>query len=269
MRRFVLSLLLLCPTVLTAPAGASNAAGATPMGYPVSQLFMPVESGGLRTHVDLQFSYTNFDLLRNNFNVTILSIQGQYALLDRFEVGLNIPILVGNWSNSVGVSGSTEFGNIELGLKGKLFGSSTGPLAVSIFADTTLPTGSGLPTREFAALRAGIAGSGVVGPATLGAATGAFWFINGNGTDLALYIFDLWVAVRPAPFIATYFAFQLGAPVHPETQSPGVAVTPALQFFPIPRFHIDIGARIAVNDNGRFYNVIGRAALVFGAGFAM
>jgi hypothetical protein len=55
--------------------------------------------------------------------------------------------------------------------------------------------------------------------------------------------------------------------VHPQTGDPAVSVFPAVQIFPDPRFRIDLGARIGVNDGGKVYSLGGRAAVVFAAGY--
>ena len=84
---------------------------------------------------------------------------------------------------------------------------------------------------------------------------------------------DLHAAVRIL-FLAPYLGFQLGEPMAGSiTDLPGVGHDPAIalsagvQFIPISFIHIDLGTRIALNDNGKlFYGALGRATLVFGAG---
>jgi hypothetical protein len=49
--------------------------------------------------------------------------------------------------------------------------------------------------------------------------------------------------------------------------TPAIALSAGVQFFPLSFLHIDLGTRIALNDNGKvFYGSLGRATLVFGAG---
>jgi hypothetical protein len=247
------------------------------MLQPPSQYLLPIESGALDSHVDLQFLYSYWSLSfggrdLGGVNIFLLGLEAQVAFLDRLEVGLNIPFLVHAYATVASSSASasqsdTEFGNIALDLKVKIVGESTGSWAVSAFANTILPTGTGLSSRDFAATQLGAAGSGTVSIATFGADMGAYWFINGNGSDSVLYLIDLFGGVRIHPMFAAYLGFQIGVPVKPSGGDAAFAIAPGLQFFPIPALHIDLGTRIAVNDAGRAYTPLGRANLTFAAGY--
>lgn len=114
---------------------------------PHSQYYIPVESGALDSHLDLQFEYAPTDLsfLGSSawIHILMLGLEGQVAIVDRLELGLNIPFLNHcSITGSEGIDqGKTELGNLALNLKGKLAGDSRGTFAISAFANTTLPPG--------------------------------------------------------------------------------------------------------------------------------
>jgi hypothetical protein len=265
------------PQPLTpAPPPAKGVLEKGPILQPQTQYWFPVESGALDSHVDLQlmYSYASMSFMERStsFQVVLLGLEAQYALWDRLEAGLNLPFLQHAAVNSLGGSTSTdtEFGNISINLKGKIYGDSKGSLAISAFMNTILPTGTGLPSRDFAYLHIGGAASAALSIVTFGAATGVFWGINGKGKDVAVYLFDIHSGVRIHPMFAAYLAFQFAEPVYPNTSDLGFAISPGVQFFPIPALHIDLGARIAATDNGEaLYNFLGRAALLFGVGYTI
>lgn len=259
--------------VLFAALGVSTTAWAAQQ--PESQYLLPVESGALDSHVHLQLMYSHAStegILGHSadWDVAVLGIEGQYAFADRLEVGLNVPFVSYRAASWGTLSDSdVQLGNIILGLKGKLFGSSSGPIAVSLFLNTLLPTASGIDNREFAILHGGAAASVSVLMLTFGGDVGVYHLINGKGTDGSIFLVDLFGAVKILPFLGAQLAMQMGTPFYPDEANgdPGVAFCPAVQLFPLPFLHFGIGARIAANDNGRLlYNAGGRASLVFSGG---
>jgi hypothetical protein len=256
---------------------------------PPSLALMQAESGRLDSHVDLQFlwSHISYSMSFMGTSVSIdadgimLGLEGQYAIADRFEVGLTIPFLLKSWGSVVGGTSSgsgssdSQFGNLMVDLKLKLAGSSHGAYAVSLFANWILPTMSGDIERDYAALHGGVAASGAIGLLTLGGALGTFWAINGDGKDLAFLLFDLHTGARFHRVIGAYLMLQLGVPVYPDMndRTPAVAIVPGVQLFPLPPpidgLHLDLGVRIATNDQAKaLYSALSRAQLHFAMGYA-
>jgi hypothetical protein len=210
----------------------------------------------------------------------MLGIEGQYAFADVFEVGLTVPFLVQSMASAVGgsSSSSSSFGNLVVDLKAKVAGRSNGPYAVSLFMNWMLPTMSGLPekaSRDFAILHGGVAASGALGLLTLGGALGTIWGIQGSGNDLVFLFFDLHAAARFHRVIAGFLMTQIAIPVYPEMddRTPAVAISPGVQIYPLPApidgFHLDLGVRIATNDQAKaLYSVMSRAQLTFAMGYA-
>lgn len=276
------------------PAPPPSSPPVSPAARPAIQLppslaLMQAESGRLDSHVDLQFlwSHVSYSMSFMGTSVSVdadgimLGLEGQYAIADRFEVGLTIPFLLKSWGSVVGgtssSSGSSDsrFGNLMVDLKLKLAGSSRGGYAVSLFANWILPTMSGIDSREYAALHGGVAASGAISLLTLGGALGTFWVINGDGKDLAFLLFDLHTGARFHRVIGAYLMLQLGVPVYPDMndRTPAVALVPGVQLFPLPPpidgLHLDLGVRIATNDQAKaLYSALSRAQLHFAMGYA-
>jgi hypothetical protein len=275
MRRLVPGLTLLLATLLPTPAGAwiFGPAPGDRLIAPPSQYFLPFEAGALDNHIDLQFMFTSFSLdypgiATSTTYVYTLGVDAQISLFDRFQVGLNVPFL-----NHAAVAANTasakdtEFGNMLLKLKFKLLGSSAGPFALSVFLDTLLPTGTGIP-HDFAGLQGGGAISFGFSRITLNADLSIFDLFGSGGNGLTALILDVHAALRVL-FLSPYLGVQLGTPLDGwDGHTPAVAISAGLQFYPISMLHLDLGTRIALDDNGRvFYASLGRATLVFGAGF--
>jgi hypothetical protein len=241
--------------------------------YPFTTYFLPLESAYVRSHVDLQFLYTNASVgtflgRSADVNVILLGLEGRFALADAFEVGLNFPFLThanSTWGQIT--SSGTELGNLTLKLKGKFFGTPDRRFALALFLNTTLPTGTNQPTREWALMQGGLAFGAFFAPMwTAGVDLGVAWFISGPGKDQGLFLADLFVGLRPHPLFGFQLGLQIATPVYTAEGDPGFAIAPVVQFFPLPFLHFDLGARIAVNDNGKLYTPLGRASLVFSGG---
>jgi len=238
-------------------------------------MFLPMESAYLRTKLDLGLMFTNTSFSIGSFSastsIIMLGIDAQIALAEKFEIGILFPFLLNGTTNvSVGGRGgssSSELGSLTLKLKGLIAGRNRGDFAVSIFSDFTLPTGTNLPSREFALWRGGVAGAGRVLPnVNVGGSLGWLWGINGTGTDLVGLAIDLFAGAKFNRYFGAQLGFEILVPVQPSGSDAAFAISPALQFFPLPNFHIDLGARIGLTDAGKIYSLLGRAALVFAAG---
>lgn len=230
----------------------------------------PVEQAYLDSHADLQLAYSHYDDDRGgrafSLDIVTLSVEGQYAILDRLEVGLNIPFLVhGSATAGLRSSDETEFGDIILGLKGKLFGARL--LAIALYVNTRLPTHSGDLGRDYAMM---IMGGGVtvkVIGITLGANLEGDWIINGDGDDLALLGMDFYGGVKLFGRLSLNLAFQFRNAIHPDTDFSPFAILPGVEFNPWRGLRIGLGTRVAVNDDALFFYA-GRASLLFWAGYS-
>ena len=79
---------------------------------------------------------------------------GQVAIADVFEIGLNVPFITHASGANTGAGwlssrDSTQFGDIELGLKARVF-SVGSYLSLAAFLNTYLPTHSGPGGHDFA-----------------------------------------------------------------------------------------------------------------------
>ena len=77
-----------------------------------NQHWLPVEQGKLDSHIDLQLQYSRLDFLNDELNIVILSLEGQYAIKDRFEVGLGIPMVYNQVSSLGASSEDAAFGDM-------------------------------------------------------------------------------------------------------------------------------------------------------------
>jgi len=246
---------------------------------PPSQYFLPMEAGALDSHLDLQLMYTMHSigvpgLGETSRNVVQMGLDGQIALLDRFQVGVNVPFLNHNGVDLSGFSlDSTQFGNMLVKLKVRLLGSSSGPFALSVFANTLLPTGSGLATHDFAAVQPGVALSAGFSRISLNADFSIYESFSSDTNFVSALMLNVHAALKVL-FLAPYLGFQFFEPMAgriPDLatvgHAPGVSLSAGVQLYPLSFLHIDVGTRIAFNDNGkRFFASLGQATLVFAAG---
>lgn len=237
----------------------------------------PVEQAFLDSHVDLQFYFSRYEMtvLRQDMgiNIIILSLEGQYALADRLEVGLNLPVVqhaeasVGRFSDE-----DTFFGDIVVNLKGKLFG--TDDFALSLFGNTALPTHSydedpdDPVGRNYARLHMGASATATVQKAILGGNLVSLWGINGNGQeDTALLGFECYGGFEVDTQLVLRMAIQFLNSVHPNSDLNVLAFTPGVEVRVVPNVHIGLASRIAANDDAKLFNG-GRASFMFNGGYS-
>ena len=254
----------------TGPSPLGVLAPRGPMLQPISTLVVPVEIAALSSRVDLQFSYTRLSFGRRDFNSLALSLDAQYAIHDALEVGLTIPLLTHAFT-ALGQLPLTDvtFGNVAINLKGKLYGRSDGPFAVSLYTNTTLPTNShpDINERGFVGIHSGVSATGHLSMLTMGIGTGVYaWVLPSPSPNIVLYLFDFFVGAMLHPMVGLQIAFQVGAPIHPSGGEAGFAALPGVKFFPTPNVHLDLAARIG-NTSGRAYTGGGTAALIFSGGY--
>jgi hypothetical protein len=219
------------------------------MLQPPSQYFFPIETGALDSHADLQLVYTRvaWPGASDSANGVQLSVEGQIALFDRIQLGVNIPFV----SHDVYSAGTPRiigvaFGDMVLKVKVKLLGSSAGPFAVSAFVNALLPTRSptsaDLSPRDYAAIHGGVGASLSMGRLLSLHVDAAVWDVFCRdeskspieGTTLLL--FDVHAATRLA-FLAPYLGFQMAVRLSIRGPDPKIdiaapAIAVGLQLFP-------------------------------------
>lgn len=240
-----------------------------------SAYYLPVERGYVDSHVDLQLHYSRLteelcvlgtcdELV---INAAILSVEAQYAILDRFEVGVNVPFVVHAWANLGSSSDDdTNFGDILLNLKAKIVGFDW--LSVAAFVNTSLPTHSGEGDRDTSMMQLGGAVTSRFLGVLLGANLQGLWAINGDGDDAALLGMDFYGGYKLFGMLSLTLAFQYFHQIHPDTQGTltPFAITPGVELNPLRGLRVGIASRIAANDDARLM-FIGRASVLFHAGY--
>lgn len=239
-----------------------------------NQYVMPVERGILDSHIELQYQYSRFELADSALNVSILSVEAQYAWNDLLEVGVNLPFLQhaftsGGTYSSSGDTSDTEFGNLMLNLKGRLFGLGD-TFALSLYANTMLPTASGVDDRSYAMLQTGAAATADVLGALVGGSVQGIWNIIGNDVDDTAYIgVDAYGGYSFLGILTLKLAFQYTKSV----KMPGdgslsaLAVTPGVELDILDVVYAGLASRIAINDDAKLF-YLGRASLLFHGGIS-
>ena len=236
-------------------------------------------TGTLRSRADLLFSFSDHDdALGESHRLITLALDLRYAADDRVELGLTLPVLtLGHALGLAGTGDEAAFGNLEARIKIRLWGSSTGQAVVSLYAEGVAPTmafyggDASVDSRAFGQLRYGAAAAvQLLGRLALGGGTGQNWTILGDSRhDLISHQLDLWGVFYIHRVVAVQLALQFDILFHyPGSgyDEVGFMLLPAVQLFPTPRMHIDLGARIAATDGGK-RTVGGRAALLFALGY--
>lgn len=263
--------LLLVLLATGAPLGAEAATI-----QPIPHLVAPLESGALQSALTAYFTFTmtssKFDT--DEVPSAVLTLNGQIELANRFELGVVLP-LVQTTINSLGnedIDG-TGFGNAQLHTKLRLFGVSD-YLVFSAYANGTLPTASAdVPDRKFGGLQVGLAGTLDVAMFTLGANTGGYFFFDA-GVDTHAYEASAYLAVNIGIItlqVQNQYIFRLDggepsdAPNYGKTT--GITVTPVIGIRILGTAHVDVAARIAINEEGRQVTHGGRVNVMVGGGF--
>jgi hypothetical protein len=233
--------------------------------------YFPVEKGSVETLAELQVHYSHFgeDYGARSIDVdyAFLSAAAQYAIAGFLEVGLNIPFLMHASASGGGglISGSdTEFGNIELALKARVFGIGN-VLNLAVFLNTYLPTHSGDGPHNRALMLPGAAISGEALGFSYGAALKLPWVINGGGDDVLFMGFDFYGGYTLLGMLELVLAFQYMNSLHPSTEASPFAVVPGVDIKLLKILRVGLACRIAINDDARFV-YMGRASLLFHAG---
>lgn len=231
-----------------------------------SQYVLPVERGILESHLDLQYHYSSLSVGTTDFNMSILSLEGQYVFADRFEVGINVPFLAVD-NATFGGTGSTgaEIGDILLSGKMKLFSISKF-LGAAAFYNIWLPTHTSDTPRDNLHMQFG----GAVEASVLGfQAGGGVQIVDNIVSDAA----DIWMlglnayARAPLPFLpllALMASVEYFNSLAPEGDLNALLITPGLEAS-LFAFHVGLGVRIAATDDGKAV-IGGRLAILANAG---
>ena len=164
-----------------------------------------------------------------------------------------------------GSDGNTEFGDIELALKARLF-SLEDYVSVAIFANTYLPTHSGDADRDNAMLVPGAAVSGTALGAMYGLVLKAPWLIDGGRKDGVLFGMDVFCGYTVLGTLRFQLAIQYLEAVYPDgADGSAFAVTPGIDVVLLDLIEVGLATRIAVNNDARV-TYLGRASLLFHAG---
>jgi hypothetical protein len=253
------------------------------LGYPINSYLLPVLTGTLRSHADLLFGFSKFSEevfgpKANGKALITLGFDLRYATGDRVEIGLGVPLLTLGYYIPGTVTpyiDEAAFGCLEPRLKVKIWGSSTGPVVISAYVEGALPTvafydGPEVDSRSFGQVRFGVAAaSQLFGRLAVGGGTGQNWTILGQGQhDVGTHQIDLWGVYFFHRVLAVQLALQFDIPHHYEGSGAETAfmLLPAVQFYPTPQLHIDLGARFAATE-AALRHTAGRAALLFALGY--
>jgi hypothetical protein len=259
--------------LLASPAQASPE---DRMLVPPSMYLLPIHVGALDSHVDLQLFYTHFTTFGATVDPVVFGAEGKIALFDRLELGLNVPFVTHVGASFGGALYSdTQFGDMIVPIKLKLLGSSTGMYCFSLFLDTTLPTHSGKignkDYRSYANLNGGLAVSlAFLKIIHLGASLGVWGRVSDTSdANLSIFNIDLFLGVKALRWLAPLLGFQIGVPMTPSgiSHDPAATILIGVQFFPIQWIHLDLATRVAFNNEGKAYNSLGQASLIFSGGF--
>lgn len=236
---------------LAAPAAAQH-----------SQYLFPVERGVLESHVDLQYQYASF----NERSTSILSLEGQFELGSRFELGVNVPFIVtDNAALGHQFTDDLEFGDLIVASKVSLLDIGR-KLGLAAYLNLTLPTHSGAGSHDWVVLQGGaVVEAGLLG-FRLGGGAQVIDVIRGDYDDIVLLGLNGFARfpLPVLPFLALQFALEYFNSLAPDGDLNAFLLTPGIELsFAV--FHLGFSARVAVSDEARLISG-GRAAFMFNAG---
>ena len=226
----------------------------------LSQYNLPIESGTLETHVDLQFQYSKFSFGSFDENVGLFSLEGQLAL-GRFEIALDVPFMTHGWDTS---PNTWAFGDIMAGLKVRLFGLAD-KFGVSVFSNIWLPTHSGDAPRANVKLHVGAVASLHLLGFYFGAGLQTYWtFLGDNREDSGLIGFYGYARFPILGLLALQAALEYFNSAYPNGELNAFLITPSVEVS-VAWFHAGVGARIAVTDEAQAIT-LGRVGVLANAG---
>jgi hypothetical protein len=159
----------------------------------------------------------------------------------------------------------SQFGDIMLNLKARLFGGET--LGIALYNNIMLPTHSGDYTHSYAHMIPGIAASLKLLGLRLGGSFQGLWLINGEGEDQLALGLDGYAGYSLLGMLTLEVALSFFNSVKPDSETTAIAITPGATVDLFDVLRAGIACRIAANDEGKlFYR--GRAALLFHGGIS-
>ncbi len=232
--------------------------------------FLPVERGHLYSKVDLQLHYSSFDIgslfggSGATYDVVFFSLEAQAAVRDRFEIGLNIPLITYTSLAFGGGTGGDEvhFGDMILNLKVRLVGNEK--KAFSIFANTRLPTHSWEGSREYAVVHFGGAFSSILGNLRAGGVLD-FLAVAADVEDPIVVIgLNSYFGYKVLGVLVLQLAMQFHNSLSPNGELTSFALIPGVDL-EVGGFRLGLASRIAVSDDAEIFYA-GRASLMFHGG---
>jgi len=258
-RAATILILVLCP----AAAGAQQ-----------SQYLYPVERAELESHVGLQFEYGQPSTGPADPTVhrTVLSIEGQYAVLDLVEIGANLPLLDYSFTTSDDPAPDVhdaQLGDPIIGLK--LRTTQSERVRTAAFVNTRLPLHSGAGDRHYATFQAGAAVDLPLPRLDLGGTVEILWFLRTvnedlgtSGRDVAYLGLSLHAGYRLFGPLWARLALQFYNSIHPDGGLHILGLSPGLCVQLLERLSLEISTRVGATNSGRDL-FGGRATLLFAA----
>jgi len=223
-----------------------------------SQYHYPVEPAALESHVDVQLEYAQPGS-DPAVHRTVLSVEGQYAIASRLEVGLNVPFLFYTFSSSdapTSVPLEAQVGDFIVGLKARVRHGER--LAAAVFLNTRLPVHSGLGDRNNATFQAGAAATLTLGRGLVGGTLEFLWFLRTvnedlgtTGRDVAYIGFSVHAAYRLLGPISARMALQFYNSLHPDGGLHLIGLTPGIEIELRRRLTLTLASRIAPTVDSR------------------
>lgn len=254
MRAAAILVIVLCPGL----AGAQQ-----------PQYYYPVERAELESHVGLQLEYGQPPTGPTDPTVhrTVLSVEGQYVVLDRLELGANLPLLDYAFTTSDDPAPyvhDAQLGDPIIGLK--LRTTQGERVRTAAFVNTRLPLHSGSADRHYATFQAGAAVGLPLPRLDLGGTVEVLWFLNAGTVDrdFAHLGLSLHAAYRLFGPLWVRLALQFYNSIHPDGDLHILGLSPGLSIQLLERLSLELSTRVGATNSGRDL-FGGRATLLFAA----
>lgn len=242
----------------------------------VNSYFMPVEDAVLESHIDLQIHYSNLSvslgqLGEMDLDLLNFSLEAQYVFWDRLEVGLNVPFVSHGAAGLGGRSFSaTEFGDIMLNLKARIFGGSL--LGMAFYLNTQLPTHSGGGYRSYANMQMGPGVTASLLGLKVGGNIDFWWLPRGSegahtGEDFLLVGPNVYAGYTFLTLLTFKLAVQYLNSLQPSSDLTAIAITPGMEVSLLKIIRAGLSVRIAATDDAKLL-FGGRASVLFSGGIA-
>ncbi|MBW2731459.1 MAG: transporter [Deltaproteobacteria bacterium] len=206
-----------------------------------SRYALPVEKGVLENKLEVQYQYSKL----GDVNTSIMSVEGQYVLSDRLELGLNVPFL----THDYGTQDGFEFGDVILSAKLKVLGVGD-MLGLALFLNGALPTHSSDLPRDNSKLQGGAAVNAALLGFTVGGDVQLIWGLDGSTDDQIYLGVNAFARMPIIPLIAIQLAAEYYQSFKPSSDINALVLTPGLEFSFLG-VNAGIAARIATTDDAK------------------